>query len=204
MASFAFGKAEIAAYQFSTLPTHDQLGQLQTEGALNFLPYSNSYQAAILRPCAEEQNATIAKFTPEKNRLALARSCTKLAKKILAQSPMNPWAHLALANAALTLKDYIRVNDCLTQAYKSAPNEGIIAAHRVKLAMALELNLSVPTKKVLAIDIALLAQWNQTRPFLAHLYLDMNAQNELIISIVNKQPTAQKRAFLEAVKAMSS
>ncbi|MEY8116881.1 hypothetical protein AB9F26_01270 [Falsihalocynthiibacter sp. BN13B15] len=199
--SFSFGRTELAALRHIQLPYFVQLQSLrQSEKPIPW-PRSIRYRSALVIPCIEDQQSPEAQFFPQADRLALARTCSQIAAETLTQSPTDSLARLALANAMFVQNDMVQVNEALNLAQKTAPNEGWLAAYRVKLAFSLRPALTPPYALTLDQDISLLLSGYRNQPYLARIYLDWPDQKERILFLVEQHPPDIQRAFLAAVQA---
>jgi hypothetical protein len=153
--------------------------------------------------CAERQTSLRVRVYPSATRLALARDCLRLAKGVLADSPTLAVAHYALAVSFFQLGAGDAFQQALGHAWRTAPNEGWLAARRVDLALSAPAGLSKKNKAHLASDISVLLTAPSNVIFVAKRYLRSAEEGDLILRVIELQDPDKQRRFVDAVRLLA-
>ena len=157
-------------------------------------------QLGQLAWCDELQISGYDRLVGEVATQNVAESCLVLAETVLRSSPTHSTALLVRAGAMrLQGKPQNSLQD-LKLAQVTAPNEGWLAARRLKLTFAL-VNVDQAEFDAVALqDVDVLAKDLRYRDILAELYVANPDRREWFISALEGQPDAAVRRFLGQVK----
>lgn len=127
----------------------------------------------------------------------LAQACRGFAQTVLRARPGDGAAYLVLAAADQRLSGDVRAADYLERARIAAPNEGWLAARRVRFAAAAQSGVLV------APDVRLLAQSDAMRVRLAQIYDRYPQYRAQIVEDLQASPDGDRAGFLSAVRHLS-
>ena len=165
---------------------------------------SLSGQVGQLEGCDDALASINALLAPSETRESVAKVCLTLAEAILAQSPTMSVAHLVKASANTLMMNGSEASLALQASRAFAPNEGWLAARRLRTAFrGLQLGLDVMSPAVEEDTKTVLAS-NRYYSVLVDFYFSQPDKREWLTATLAEEDGRLQRRLLNAIRARTA